>query len=353
MILLVKNSKLISLFIFFCLNSIQMKSQIVCVYSFNQNNSYSTNVSNFIRNGSFENTTCQDPSNDIFCPNSQQYNCDIDQWTCRGGGNLTYCSIFDSIRSLIPDGNNAVYFGNAFSNICSTILGDTSCLVFTDPIYNMPPPGFPNSDYSHFGGTTGIELEQVVTGLTPAGKYVLEFWAGGESEFGYFTNSDLFAVDVGFGNIYLRCQPTMSNLNSIGTNFLLVFNAQSSVDTIRFTNWGHMCNTCTELVLDNVKLYSFEELATTLPNCSVSIEDPTNEFQVNIYPNPLQNTLEIETNNFEQVEVVFYDITSREIFRSRFIGSVNINTKGFQSGQYIYKIFKNDDLLKVGRVIKT
>ena len=57
----------------------------------------------------------------------------------------------------------------------------------------------------------------------------------------------LFAVDLGFGNTFLRCKPT--NPGYVGTRYVIVFNATSTSHPVSFTSWGHMCGICTELMI--------------------------------------------------------------------------------------------------------
>ena len=70
-------------------------AQIVCIYCFDTNDSISSNVTNLIQNGSFENHNCTPNTNgSSYCPNSAAYQCNLTNWTCTGGGSGTYCQIF-------------------------------------------------------------------------------------------------------------------------------------------------------------------------------------------------------------------------------------------------------------------
>jgi hypothetical protein len=250
------------LIILFCFQS---QAQIVCIYCYDQNDSISNNVNNLLLNGGFENTTCAfNSNNNTFCPNSASYNCDIANWICTGGGSGTYSCFYDSNYWYVAEGTHSAYFGNSFCPPCPT--GDTSCLVNTDCETTGIPSGYPLNGAA-YGGALGISLEQTANGLTPGATYVLEFWAGGESYGGGFPDPGLFGVDIGFGYTYLRCHPTQSYIG-IGTRFIIEFNATSTSHTIKFTNWGHICNTCTELVLDDVRLYTLAELSPSVPPCA-------------------------------------------------------------------------------------
>ncbi len=245
-------------------------AQVVCIMCYDQNDSISTGVNNFILNGGFENSNCA-PGYilDVFCPNSSYYSCDLDNWTCTGGGTSTYVCLFDTTpgtRSTVVEGNRAAYMGNYFCNPCSATVDDTSCFVTTDCELTGIPVGYPTHDPT-YGGNLGVSIEQVVNGLLPGNTYVLEFWAGGENNANYFINPGMFGVDVGFGYNLLRCHQTPYP-GGVGTRYIVEFNAVSTSDTIKFTSWGHVCSSCTELVLDDVRLYPLADLNPSVPPCA-------------------------------------------------------------------------------------
>ncbi|MEO5674781.1 MAG: T9SS type A sorting domain-containing protein, partial [Chitinophagales bacterium] len=59
-----------------------------------------------------------------------------------------------------------------------------------------------------------------------------------------------------------------------GTTYIIEFNAISASHTIKFTNWGHICFNCSELVLDNVRLYTLTDLSSSVPSCGGSSSSP-------------------------------------------------------------------------------
>lgn len=255
-------------FLLLVINIIFLKTstaQVTCVLCFDTNDSISSNVTNLIVNGGMEATTCTPwPSADRFCPNSSAYNCDINNWTCTGGGTGTYACLMDSNSIYVVEGLNAAYFGNYFSQNCNAVAGDTSCLTMNDCEAGGIPSGYPNNDPT-YGGNQGVSLEQTVNGLVPGASYVLEFWAGGEWS---FTDRGIFGVDVGFGYTLLRNRPSTLDSMDLCNYYIIEFTAASTSHTIKFTNWGHMCNTCTELILDNVRLYPASQ---TNPNVSLCV----------------------------------------------------------------------------------
>ncbi|MBK9452129.1 MAG: hypothetical protein IPN95_22450 [Bacteroidetes bacterium] len=210
-------------------------AQIVCIYCFDTNDSISSNVTNLIQNGSFENHNCTPNTNgSSYCPNSAAYQCNLTNWTCTGGGSGTYCQIFTSLYSAIPDGLGAAYFGNSFCNPCSQTVNDTSCFVRSGCEISGIPPGFPQNQ-PNYGGALGLSLDQTVTGLTIGARYVLEFWTGGE-DFGVFTGDGVFGLDIGFGYTMLETVPT--DFGDIGKRYVVIFDATSTSHNFKWTNWG-------------------------------------------------------------------------------------------------------------------
>ena len=264
---MMKNILLALILNFSLLISNSALAQILCIYCYEQNDSISQNVNNMVLNGSFENTNCQ-PNifSNSFCPNSGYYGCDVVNWTCTGGGFDSYASIDDNTFTQTADGALAAYFGNgSFASACSNINNDTSCLVATGCELLNIPAGYPTNDVT-YGGNIGVSLEQTVSGLVAGNTYVLEFWAGGEPQSHGWMDAGVFAVDVGFGYTYLRNKPTCPGC--IGTTYIIIFNATAASHTLKFTNWGHICIPCTELILDNVRLYTLAELSPSVPICA-------------------------------------------------------------------------------------
>lgn len=321
--------------------------QVLCIYCYDQNDSISSNVNNLIMNGGFENTNCivNYLSTSVFCPNSSHYSCDIANWICTGGGINTYCQMMDSIHCTIVEGTKAVYFGNNLCNACSNTNYDTSCVIDLNCTVGGIPQGFPVAIISGYGGDTGVSLQQTVTGLTVGNTYVLEFWAGGE--WGY-THRGLFAVDVGFGDTLLRNKST--DVGSVGTRFIIEFKATSPSHTIKFTNWGHISSYSTELVLDDVKLYTLAELNENINHCTLTgINDMNVTEKVSIYPNPSTNSITIATKSGTgNYELTITDLLSKEIFHRQITNSTqtNIDVLQWSNGVYFYEIKGDNETLQ-------
>jgi hypothetical protein len=331
--------------IVFSIIAFATNAQILCVQSFHQNDSIGVGVgaNNLIMNGGMENSTCR-PGYiiDYLCQNATSYSCNLANWTCTGGGTSTYACIFDSTsasRSLVPEGGRAVYLGNSFCTACSTTSDDTSCIGNAGCVVTGIPSGYPQNS-SYYGGSIGCTLQQTVNGLIPSNTYVLEFWAGGEVNSSYFDADGLFAVDVGFGNIMLRDKPTPYG-TGIGTRFIIIFRATSTTHTIKFINWGHICSNCTELVLDNVRLYLPKYLPEKISNCSLDIVNYTSQNDFLVYPNPANGTFSIQTNSIDKQVINLFDVNGKLVLRKIINGKITIDASSLSEGVYDISISNN------------
>ncbi len=332
-------------FLFFLFTFLFIKfsqAQIICVQCFIQNDSISSGINNLVSNGSFENNDCDSISYPhSFCPNSSHYYCDIVNWTCTGGGTGTYANVFDTSRTIVPQGIKAVYFGNSFAHICDSIFADTSCIYDVGCTVSGFPAGYPYSNLA-WGGNLGISLEQTINGLVTGNVYVLEFWAGGEANFG---SRGVFAVDVGFGNVFLQCTDT-PHLTGIGRRYIIQFIATSTSHTIKFTNWGHfggLGTHNTELVLDDVRLYTLAEMSAMVPTCSVGLTELNDNEEITISPNPFTSQTTITFNEEQKnTTIKVTDVAGREI-RNYELGirnekSVTIDMSGYAKGVYFVEV---------------
>lgn len=241
---------------------VEVDAQVICIYCEDKNDAYTPAAPNLLLNGSFEANDCS--PGDYICPSSGSYNCDIPSWTVIDGGGSTYATILDNGYTIVPEGNEAVYLGNAFCKPCSQTNGDVSCLNFLECVVEGLPAGYPINTFE-YGDVNGVSILQTVNGLTIGSIYVLEFWAGGED--GFTGGPGVFGVDLGFGYHMLSCEQTPPNPGIIGRRYLIEFKAISTSHTIKFTNWGHVSPTSTELILDDVKLYTIENASPDVEVC--------------------------------------------------------------------------------------
>lgn len=327
-------------------------AQVLCVQCFDQNDSIGLNVGadNLIMNGGFENTTCGTGCVGVYCPASASHNCDITGWMCTGGGSATYGCVYDSAHYMVIEKARAVYFGNSYANPCSGTLSgtfpnnDSTCITHggceVQGIHGSYPLSGPT-----YGGANGLSLSQTVNGLVPGNTYVLEFWAGGEYE-GWFFRDGIFAVDVGFGKIYLTCRITHQPPD-VGTRYLIQFAATAPSQTITFTNWGHVCGTCTELVLDDVRLYDAIHLPATVNLCTTGITDPPAQ-QAKVVADATNELLSITVGNDEPSHLSIYDMAARKLIDRPFTSNTSVRTDQLPRGAYAY-IIRNGATITRGK----
>ena len=113
----------------------------------------------------------------------------------------------------------------------------------------------------------------------------------------------------------------------------------------------NICNTCSELILDDVRLYTPQYLPTNLSICEVVING-IKENEINVYPNPITEKLTINTNIYELTEVILYDLSSRKLLEQTFTKTTTIDTEQLPNGMYLYEVRKKNGIIKNGKVIK-
>lgn len=342
-----KNLFFSGLFYFACISF--PSAQIECIQCFSRMDPISPDAVNLIQNGGFEHHNCI-PAwfQGSYCPSSNLYNCDIDAWRCIGGGTNSYPIIFDSTLSLIPEGEFAAYFGNGNAFVCAEFSFDTSCIVREGCTVSGFPTGFPTT-LDGYGGPEGVSLEQTVDGFVVGETYILEFWAGGEPLQGLLLAPGVFAIDIGFGKTYLTCQPTVHNEGPPGTTYLIRFMATSPTHTITFTNWGHMCIDCTELVIDNVRLYTLAELAPPFQECVTSTIVSSALDDLVIFPNPAENVINVHTPNITDYNI--HVLNSQGIIVIEQRSGTELDLTGLQSGVYFLRL-KTANGFSVKRIVK-
>jgi hypothetical protein len=146
------------------------------------------------------------------------------------------------------DGVACLYFGNFFTTASQTPTF-TSNGVVTFP----SAPSFTNSNANNQIPTV---LSQQLVGLTLGGTYTLDFWVSGEANNAGFNGAGIFGLNIGSTDqVFLTDPGTAANPGGItGTSsrYFVTFTADNASELLSFTNWGHRCSSCTELVLDDV-----------------------------------------------------------------------------------------------------
>jgi hypothetical protein len=86
----------------------------------------------------------------------------------------------------------------------------------------------------------------------------------------------------------------------------------------------------------------------------LAIEDFDINYQARVFPNPTQDLLQVEIQNFAGLNFKMYDIQGRQLSNEK-LNRINttINTTPYAKGLYLLVILnENNQLLKTYRIIK-
>src|SRR4030095_3467866 len=117
---------------------------------------------------------------------------------------------------------------------------------------------------------------------------------------------------------------------------MVQFKATSAVQTIIFTNCGHMCGDCTELVIDNVRLYSLAELAPPYQSCITATNESEVDPTVGIYPNPFQNLIHLYVPQVGNYTISLLDVQGRVLMVQH--GGQSVDVSELSRGIFFIKI---------------
>jgi Secretion system C-terminal sorting domain len=73
---------------------------------------------------------------------------------------------------------------------------------------------------------------------------------------------------------------------------------------------------------------------------------------VDVYPNPFNEQLNINLKSNETSEIILYDISSRKIKHQNFKNSISITTIELEKGIYIYEVYSKSVSIKKGKIVK-
>lgn len=126
-------------------------------------------------------------------------------------------------------------------------------------------------------------------------------------------------------------------------------------------NLGLSCNYIDSAVYLNGKTASFGlpnfidsySYSNTTYNCETGINEPDNKsISIKIYPNPAQQSFNIELPQQQNFNLFVYDVTGRKVYqRTNATGTINIDAGGFSSGIYFVKAV-NERTVLTGKVVK-
>jgi len=76
------------------------------------------------------------------------------------------------------------------------------------------------------------------------------------------------------------------------------------------------------------------------------------EDDLNVFPNPFSDRINITSNNKDVSEFILYDIASRKILTQSFVNSTSINTEQLVKGIYLYEVHNKNGVIEKGKVVK-
>ena len=179
------------------------------------------------------------------------------------------------------------------------------------------------------------------TSLPNSLKFWYQFLPSGSDSATVIINLSRSGNSVGGGIMFI----TSSTSNYIEGTLPITYTSSLTPDSIyvSFLSSGlsFSGNAGTEFYVDDISLdYS----------TSVNELDLTNT--VKAYPNPVTNTLTIETTHDGSSELILYDPSSRIIYQQMFNRAVYINTEHLAKGIYIYEVRTRRGKIEKGKVVK-
>lgn len=84
-----------------------------------------------------------------------------------------------------------------------------------------------------------------------------------------------------------------------------------------------------------------------------TIDNEEQSTNVNVFPNPANNQLFVNANDYEQVSIKLYNIMGVLVADKIVVNNNSLDISNFANGVYTYKVYNNDTELKVGKLIIT
>jgi len=96
----------------------------------------------------------------------------------------------------------------------------------------------------------------------------------------------------------------------------------------------------------------YADMASCSAGNPLSIDQNNELAGISVFPIPFKDELAINSSKYDFLEVVIYDITSREVIHQYFTQSVTLHTEQLLKGMYIYKITNAVGDCKTGKILK-
>lgn len=289
-------------------------------------------------------------------------------------------------QNLVPNGNFDQY------SSCPTNFGQLSVAVpWMNPSNGWGSPDYYNvcdtinvgvprniAGYQHArsgDGYSGIFLtyllnireyiEAPLTATLMAGTcYYFEMYVSQANRYQYTTD----ALGIYFSDTAILNIPNYNNLpyapqiNNNGANLFDtlswtlvsgIYTANGTENYLIIGNFKDDINT--SLVLSNPQgdfpfCYVYIDDVSLTP-CT-GMQDHSILSEINIFPIPVNDKLNISINNDELTEIVLYDITSKKLLQNHFIRFISLSTEQLAKGIYIYEVRNKDGSYKKGKLVK-
>lgn len=179
-------------------------------------------------------------------------------------------------------------------------------------------------------------------------------------------NVSVFLSDnlvAGIGDYYpLPFTPQIANISGFVSdtlNWIQVSGSFTALGTEAYLiigNYNSFVNTDTMLVNNNatypIVYFNIDDVSLIQVPCNTGMSGTKPIGMFSIYPNPLNNKLNIDLITNQLSEIILYDISSRKMLQQSFTNSISINTEQLAKGLYLYEIKNKQGIIKQGKVVK-
>jgi hypothetical protein len=83
------------------------------------------------------------------------------------------------------------------------------------------------------------------------------------------------------------------------------------------------------------------------------INVPSTDDNLNIFPNPVTDILNISYNNAELIVITIFDVASKQLLCKMFMNSVSLNIENLSAGVYLFQIENAEGIIKRGKFLKS
>jgi len=126
-----------------------------------------------------------------------------------------------------------------------------------------------------------------------------------------------------------------------GENFLIIgnFETDATMDTTLIN--PNAIWPITYVYVDDVSL-----------TLCTGIHGPGQLNNVQIFPNPVHDNMNVKATGYKQAKITIYDISLSEVFTTNFINETTLDLRNLEPGVYIYLITTEEKLISTGKFIK-